>query len=77
MQGTPIRSVVQEDPIRLGATKPVDHNHGGLEPVLHDERSPTPEAWARQQESSSHSLQLENAHHSNEDPAQPKLNKSI
>ena len=31
-------------------TKPVDHSHGGLEPVLHDERSPTPEACAATRE---------------------------
>ena len=38
MQGTWVRSLVQDDPTRRGATKPVHHNYWAcaLEPVSHN-----------------------------------------
>ena len=43
--------------------------------ALHQEKPPQPGAHAPQWQSSPLSPQLEKAHHSNKDPAQPKINK--
>ena len=42
MQGTRVRSLVQEDPTRRGATKPMCHNYWAcvLEPASHNYWSP-------------------------------------
>ena len=42
MQETLVQSLVQEDPMRHGAAKPILHGYGSpctLEPVLHNKRS--------------------------------------
>ena len=73
-------SLVQEDPICQGATKPVCHNFWAftLEPVLCKKRSqPQWEAHTLQLESTPHSLQLEKAHAQQRIPitAKNKVNK--
>ena len=53
MQGTPVLSLVWEDPTWRGAIKPVDHNYWSLcAPKAHapqQEKPPQWEAWALQQ----------------------------
>ena len=52
MQGTGVRSLIQEDPICRGATKPVRHNYRAwaLEPGSHNYGACVPRACAPQQE---------------------------
>ena len=52
MQGTWVRSLVQEDPTCRGATEPVHHNYWAcaLEPVLHNKRSHCNEKLAHRNE---------------------------
>jgi len=64
MQGTQVRSLVWEDPTCLRGTKPVLHNRRSY----HNEK---PVHWNEEP----HSWQLEKSPRSNEDPAQPKINK--
>ena len=48
MQGTQVRALVQEDPTRRGATKPVSHNYLSLHATTTEAR--TPRAHTLQQE---------------------------
>ena len=106
MQETWVQSLVQEDPIYLGATKPMHHNYWAcaLEPRNHHYwvhappllKSMHPRACAPQQEKplqwEAHALQQRVApalcskrkaltaaktQHSNEDPAEAKINRYI
>ena len=75
MQETQVRSLIQEDPICLGATKPISHNYWDcalrsqelqflkpthLEPLHHNKRSHHSEK-PTYRESSPHALELEKA----------------
>ena len=81
MQGTWVRSLVQEDSTCCWATKPMCHNHwslSALEPVHYPERS------HRNERPALHSLRvvpprcnLRKPPCSSEDPAQPKIDQSI
>ena len=73
MQGTPVWSLVQEDPTCCGTTKPISHNHWVcvqqlLKPmcsrawVPQQEKPPQWEAWALQLQCSPCSLQREKVH---------------
>ena len=81
MQGTWVRTLVQEDPTCHGATKPGHHNYWAcsLEPVSHN-------CWARTPQllkpvrlepvlCNKRSRRNEKPTHHNEDPTQPKINK--
>ena len=82
MQGTQVRSLVQEDSTCLGATKPVRHNYWAcvlqllkpvcLEPVLCNTGSHCDEKPVHHDDSKSQSPRC-----SNKDPVLPKINKSI
>ena len=52
MQGTRVQALVQEDPTRHGATKPVRHNYWActLEPASPNNWARVPRAHALQQE---------------------------
>ena len=67
MQGTQLPSLVREDPTCCGATKPMLLSPRTLEPVLCNKRSHCNEKPAH--------LNERKPMHSNEDPAQPKVNK--
>ena len=84
MQGTPVGSLVWEDPTCRGATKPVHHNYWAhvlqplkaarLESVLPNERPLKREAHLRPAMKSNLLLpQLVKPMQSNEDPAQQKI----
>ena len=92
-QETRVQSLVRDDSICCGATKPVYHEHwicalearncNLLKPMcpractLQQEKPPQWEAPALQLESSPCSSQQEKTPSSSEDPAQPKINKII
>ena len=64
MQGTPVLSLVYEDPTCHAATKPMSYTYWSLcalEPVFHNETQPQWEALASQLESSPHLPQPEEA----------------
>ena len=74
MQGTWIRSLVQEDSTCCGAAKPTHHNYWActLEPSLCNAKLPQAEACALQWRVALARPTREDPHtHSNEDPAQP------
>ena len=75
MRETWVRSLIQENPTCPGATKPVHHIYWACPPQ--QGRSPQWEAQTWQLQSSPCSPQLKKSPHSNEDPAQPKINKYI
>ena len=63
MQGTPVRSLVQEELTCCGATKPMNHNY--QVPAQQSLRSATREKRSYRNE--------RKPAHSSEDPAQPKM----
>ena len=83
-------SLIREDTTCLRATKPMCHSYWAgalkpgscnlsphvLEPTLCNEK-PLQQAHTSHLESSSHSQQPEKSLCSNEDPAQPKINKNL
>ena len=71
MQGTWVQSLVWEDPICLGAAKPLHRNHWAwlLEPVLCSRRRQCSKRPRTSRKSSPHSLQPEEVHPSSQDPA--------
>ena len=99
LQETGVRSLVREDLIWRGATKPMHHNFWAcavepsscnywvhesqlLKPLLPRARAPQEkplqwEAFTPQLESSPYLRQLEKSSHSDKDPAQPKINKTL
>ena len=77
MQGTRVWALVWEDPTCRGATRPVRHNYWAcaLEPVLHNEKPPQWEARTPQWKVAPTRHNKRELARSNEDPAQPKINK--
>ena len=91
MQGTWVRSLVQEDSTCHGATKPVPQllslssrawepqplKPGSLEPMLCNKRSHCQEKPVQHGQSSPCSLQPEKGLCSDKDPVQPNISKTI
>ena len=72
MQETQVQSLVQEDPTCQETTKLMHHNHWAR--TLQQDKSPQRDPVHRNEEQP-HLLQPEKAVCSNEDSAQPKVNK--
>ena len=79
VQGTWVRSLVQEYPTCCGVTKPVHHNYWSCaqSPCSATKKPPQGEVHTPQLERSLHLPQLEKSPSSDEDPAQPKISKQI
>ena len=75
MQETRVQPLIWEDPTCLGAAKAVCHSYWAC--ALQQEKPQQWEALALQQGVAPHSPQLEESPHSNEDPAQPNINKNF
>ena len=79
MQGTQVRSPVQEDPTCLRGTKPSAPQllkPRCLEPVLHNKRSHCDEKLTHRHKEQPLLSATRETLYSNEDPAQPKINKN-